>query len=57
MNFAQRLKLLHARLDTAIRRESDVRFPDPGRLRRLKKLKLAVKDQLYRTAPRAVRAG
>ena len=52
-----RMKLIHARLDTEIRRELKVRFPDQGRVARLKKLKLAIKDQLHRTAPRAARAG
>ena len=52
-----RMKLVHARLDTEIRRELKVRFPDQGRVARLKKLKLAIKDQLHRTAPRAARAG
>lgn len=51
------MKLVHARLDTEIRRELKVRFPDQGRVARLKKLKLAIKDQLHRTAPRAARAG
>ena len=52
-----RMKLIHTRLDTEIRRELKVRFPDQGRVARLKKLKLAIKDQLHRTAPRAARAG
>jgi hypothetical protein len=52
-----RLKLVHLRLDHEIRRELKARFPDQGRVARLKKLKLAIKDQLYRTAPRAVSAG
>jgi uncharacterized protein len=53
----QRMKLIHARLDAEVRRELKARFPDTGRVARLKKLKLAIKDQLERTAPRAIRAG
>jgi hypothetical protein len=53
----RRLKLIHARLDAEIRCEASARFFDSGRIKRLKKLKLAVKDQLHRTAPRAARAG
>ncbi len=52
-----RMKLIHARLDSEIRRELKARFPDQGRVQRLKKLKLAIKDQLHRTAPRPIRAG
>ena len=52
-----RMKLIHARLDADVRRELSARFPDQGRIARLKKLKLAIKDQLARTAPRALRAG
>ena len=52
-----RLKLVHARLESEIRRELKARFPDQGRVARLKKLKLAIKDQLFRTVPRAIRAG
>ena len=52
-----RLKLVHRRLDHEIRRELKARFPDQGRVKRLKKLKLAIKDQLYRAAPRAASAG
>lgn len=52
-----RMKTIHARLDTEIRSELKARFPDQGRVARLKKLKLAIKDQLHRTAPRVVRAG
>ena len=53
----RRLKLIHARLDTAIRRETQARFLEFGRVQRLKKLKLAVKDRLYRTAANALRVG
>jgi hypothetical protein len=51
------MKLIHARLDAEIRRELKARFPDQGRVARLKKLKLAIKDQLHRTAPRPIRVG
>ncbi len=53
----QRMKLIHTRLDTEIRRELKARFPDQGRVARLKKLKLSIKDQLHRAAPRVARAG
>ena len=52
-----RMKRIHARLDNEIRRELNARFPDSGRVTRLNKLKLAIKDQLHRAAPRAIRAG
>lgn len=52
-----RMKLIHTRLDAEVRRELSARFPDSGRVARLKKLKLAIKDQLARTAPRVLRAG
>ena len=52
-----RMKLVHARLDAEVRRELKARFPDSSRVARLKKLKLAIKDQLARTAPRTIRAG
>ena len=51
-----RLTLVHRRLDEEIRRERKRRAPDWLRLIRLKKLKLAVKDRLYRLLPRGVRA-
>ena len=41
-----RLSVVHRRLDEEIRREMRRRVPDGLRLLRLKKLKLAVKDQL-----------
>jgi hypothetical protein len=47
-----RLTVVHRRLDEEIRRELKRRFPDTVRLLRLKKLKLAVKDRLYRNLPR-----
>jgi hypothetical protein len=52
-----RLKLIHSRLESEVRRELKARFPDHGRVKRLKKLKLAIKDQLSKSAPRAARAG
>lgn len=45
--FFYRLSVIHARLDTEIRRELKKRLPDSIRLLRLKKLKLAVKDRLH----------
>jgi hypothetical protein len=50
-----RLTVIHRRLDEEIRRELKRRFPDTTRLLRLKKLKLAVKDRLYRNLPRRAR--
>ena len=50
-----RLTVVHRRLDEEIRRELKRRFPDTVRLLRLKKLKLAVKDRLYRHLPRRAR--
>jgi hypothetical protein len=50
--FPYRLSVIHRRLDEEIRRELKRRFPDTLRLLRLKKLKLAVKDRLYRQMPR-----
>ncbi|CAA9514198.1 MAG: hypothetical protein AVDCRST_MAG91-1807 [uncultured Sphingomonadaceae bacterium] len=47
-----RLTVIHRRLDEEIRRELKRRFPDSVRLLRLKKLRLAIKDRLYRIAPR-----
>lgn len=41
-----RLSVIHRRLDEEIRSELKRRVPDALRLLRLKKLKLAVKDQL-----------
>lgn len=41
-----RLTLIHRSLDESIRRELSLRRPDPFRLLRLKKLRLAVKDRL-----------
>ena len=44
----------HARIDDALRTEQRRRFPDVFRMQQLKKLKLAVKDRLYRLSPRKV---
>ncbi len=52
-----RLKRLHIRLEDELARERKERLPDHDRITRIKKLKLAIKDRLHRTAPRAVRAG
>ncbi len=47
-----KMKLVHARLDSEIRRELKTRWPDRDRVTRLKKLKLAIKDRLQGSAPR-----
>ncbi len=52
-----RLKLVHARLESEIRRELKTRWPNRDRVMRLKKLKLAIKDRLHGTARHALRAG
>jgi len=52
-----RLKLVHARLESEIRRELKTRWPDRERVTRLKKLKLAIKDRLHGTARRTLSAG
>jgi hypothetical protein len=52
-----RLKLVHTRLETEIKRELKLRWPDRDRVTRLKKLKLAIKDRLHGTARHALRAG
>ena len=49
---AFRLLVTHRRIDDAIRSELKRRWPDLIRLRRLKKLKLAVKDRLHSLATR-----
>ena len=46
-----RLSTIHRRLDDEIRGELKHRRPDALRLLRLKKLKLAIKDRLFRRAP------
>ena len=43
-----RLTLIHRKIDDQIRSELTRRFPDSIKLLRLKKLRLAVKDRLYR---------
>jgi uncharacterized protein len=43
-----RLTLVHGKLDAEIRREQTRPLPDPWRLLRLKKLRLAIKDRMYR---------
>ena len=50
-----RLTAIHRRLDEEIRREVKRRVPDSIRLLRLKKLRLAVKDRLFRQQLRANR--
>ena len=52
-----RLKLVHLRLETEIRRELKACWPDRDRVTRLKKLKLAIKDRLHGTARHALRVG
>ena len=46
--FIYKLTLMHRRLDDEIRGELKRRFPNRIKLLRLKKLRLAVKDRLYR---------
>lgn len=46
--FSYRLLLVHSKLDAEVRREHQRRFPDPWRLLRLKKLRLAIKDRMHR---------
>ena len=46
-----RLMEAHQRIDEAIRLESGRRRPDPFRVMRLKKLKLAIKDRLNDLMP------
>ena len=43
-----RLMELHRKLDDQIASERKGRFPDIFRLQKLKRMKLAVKDRLYR---------
>lgn len=45
-----RLFLVHSKLDAEVRREHKRRFPDVVRLLWLKKLRLAIKDRMYRLA-------
>lgn len=51
-----RLTLAHQRLDELLRREQKFAFPNPFRLMRLKRMKLAVKDRLARLARQTGRA-
>ena len=51
-----RLTLMHQRLDELVRREQRLRLPNPFRLMRLKRLKLAIKDRLMRQARQPGRA-
>lgn len=44
--------MVHRRLDDEIRQELKRRMPDTIRLLRLKKLRLAIKDRLYRISLR-----
>jgi hypothetical protein len=46
MKLIDTLKRRHARLDHELAAERARRMPDPARVARLKKLKLAVKDRL-----------
>jgi hypothetical protein len=46
--FNYRLTLAQSKLDAEISREQKRRVPDPVRLLRLKKLKLAIKDRMHR---------
>lgn len=43
-----RLLLVHSKLDAEVHREHKRRFPNALRLLRLKKLRLAIKDRMYR---------
>ncbi|MBY0282759.1 MAG: DUF465 domain-containing protein [Sphingomonas sp.] len=45
-----RLLLIYSKLDAEVRREHQRRFPNPLRLLRLKKLRLAIKDRMHRLA-------
>jgi hypothetical protein len=54
--FLYKMTVLHRRLDGEIRRELSRKFPNHFRLLRLKKLRLAVKDRLYRLVPVARKA-
>ena len=49
----ERLIATHRMLNREIRRELSHRIPDHFRLKRLKKERLAVKDQLFRHVPDA----
>ena len=47
-NLVYRLTSIHRKIDDEIRGELARRFPNSIKLLRLKKLRLAVKDRLYR---------
>lgn len=47
-NYAYRLMERHQQLDAELREALAYRAADPGRIARLKKLKLAIKDRLAR---------
>jgi hypothetical protein len=49
---AYRLLTIHRRLDDEIRTQQSRRWPDLAKIKRLKKLKLAIKDRLHRLAMR-----
>lgn len=51
-----KLTELHAKLDTALRREINARAPDQMKVMALKRRKLRVKDLLARLTPVALRA-
>lgn len=51
-----RMATVHRKLDDEISRERKRREPDVFRMQRLKKLKLAIKDRLYRRAGRLLPA-
>jgi uncharacterized protein len=46
------LLLRHRQLDDTIRTEQRMRWPDVARIQRLKKIKLALKDRMFRMATR-----
>lgn len=52
-NLIERLIAAHRILNREIRRELSRRVPDPLRLTRLKKERLAIKDRLFRHFPDA----
>lgn len=54
MKLIDHLKRRHARLDHELLAEQARRRPDPMRIQRLKKLKLAVKDRLDALRRRAL---
>lgn len=51
-----RLSLAHQRVDDLIRREQRFRVPNAFRLMRLKRMKLVIKDRLFRLARQPARA-